>query len=177
MGDLRSDLLDRFRWVNGHADVWRLFYDGELFARLVVALANPFRRDGITKVAGIEARGFILGAAVARELGVGFVAIRKQGGLFPGEKLQHLAAPDYRGVEVELRLQRESVTTTDRVLLVDDWLETGSQGLAPRTLIEDAGGVFAGVAVIVDQLPAETRTDFIRYVALLPYSALPDAMP
>jgi adenine phosphoribosyltransferase len=78
---------------------------------------------------------------------------------------------------VELRLQRESVTTTDRVLLVDDWLETGSQGLAARTLIEDAGGVFAGVAVIVDQLPAETRTDFIRYVALLPYSALPDAMP
>jgi hypothetical protein len=60
---LRAELLDRFRWVSGHADVWRLFYEGDLFARLSVALADPFRDEAITKVTGIEARGFILGSA------------------------------------------------------------------------------------------------------------------
>lgn len=175
VADLRSELLDRFRWVDGHADVWRLFDDGELFGQLVVALASPFRGDGITRVAGIEARGFILGAAVARELRVGFVAIRKQGTLFPGPKLARQTSPDYRGVEAELRLQRAAVRTADRVLLVDDWFETGSQGLAAKALIEEAGGVLAGASVIVDQLPPDTRRHFRRYVALLPYSALPES--
>jgi adenine phosphoribosyltransferase len=175
VGDLRSDLIGQFRWVDGHADMWRLFHDGDIFARLVAALADPFRDDGITRVAAVEARGFILGAAVARELGVGFVAIRKQGGLFPGEKLRRRTAPDYRGVEAELRLQRDSVKTTDRVLLVDDWFETGNQGLAAKALIEEAGGVFAGVSVVVDQLSDTTRRHLGRYAALIPYSALAES--
>jgi adenine phosphoribosyltransferase len=177
VGDLRGDLLARFRWVNGHADVWRLFYDGEVFTRLVVALADPYRGDGITKVAGIEARGFILGSAVARDLRAGFVAIRKQGTLFPGEKLARRTATDYRGVETELRLQSDSVTTADRVLLVDDWFETGSQGLAAKALIEEAGGELAGASVVVDQLPPDTRGSFGRYSALIAYSALPHGEP
>ena len=81
---ISDDLLARFRWIDGHADVWRLFYDRDFFPSLVAALADPFRHLGITKVAGIEARGFILGAAVALELRAGFVAIRKEGGIFPG---------------------------------------------------------------------------------------------
>ena len=80
---LRSDLLEAFRWVDGHADVWRFFSDGELFARIVAELAAPFRAAQATKVAGIESRGFILGAAVAHELGVGFVAVRRAEALFP----------------------------------------------------------------------------------------------
>jgi adenine phosphoribosyltransferase len=163
--------------VDGHADVWRLFYDGEVFASVVVALADPYRGDGITKVAGIEARGFILGAAVARDLRAGFVAIRKSGTLFPGEKLARRTATDYRGAETELRLQCDSITTSDRVLLVDDWFETGSQGLVTKALIEEAGGELAGVSVVVDQLPADTRGHFGRYSALIPYAALPDSRP
>jgi adenine phosphoribosyltransferase len=153
VSDLQSDLLGRFRWVDGHADVWRLFYDNEVFARLVVALADPFRADGIMKVAGIEARGFI----------------------FPGAKLLRRTGIDYRGRDTELRLQRDSVTAADRVLLVDDWFETGSQGLAAKALIEAAGGELAGVSVIVDQLPAATRSAFGRYHALIPSSALPNS--
>ena len=59
--DLTNDLLERIPWVGGHADVWRTFSDERFFPRLVAALADPYRAEGVTKVAGIEARGFILG--------------------------------------------------------------------------------------------------------------------
>ena len=175
MVDVRSELLDRFRWVGGHADVWRLFYQGDLFARLSAALADPFRGDAITKVAGIEARGFILGSAVALELGAGFVAIRKNDGLFPGEKLSRLTPTDYRGVETRLRLQRESISPGDRVLLVDDWFETGSQALTAVSLIQEAGAELVGASVIVDQLPPGTGDRLGRYCSLVSHSDLPQS--
>ena len=84
-------------------------------------------------------------------LGAAFAAIRKGEGLFPGPKLTVPAAPDYRGNSHTLRIQTASVHEGDRVLLVDDWCETGSQALAARTLIEAGGAEFAGLACIVDQ--------------------------
>jgi adenine phosphoribosyltransferase len=122
---LHDDLLNRSSGVDGHADVWRLFSDGALLRRIVAALAEPFREA--TKVAGVEARGFILGGAVATELGVGFVAIRKEAGLFPGDKISRRAQVDYRGTEHTLRLQRAALAPTDRVILVDDWAERGAR--------------------------------------------------
>ena len=83
-----------FRWIDGHADVWRLFYDRELFRVPRGRAGSSVSGRGITKVAGIEARGFILGAAVALELRTGFVAIRKEGGIFPGDKLTSDTPPD-----------------------------------------------------------------------------------
>jgi adenine phosphoribosyltransferase len=149
--DLQARIVQRLRFVNGHADNWRLFDDGDLFAAVVDALVEPFRGRAITKVAGIEARGFMLGGACALRLGAGFAAIRKGEGLFPGPKLTVPAAPDYRGNSHTLRIQTASLGERDRVLLVDDWCETGSQALAARTLIEAAGAEFAGLACIVDQ--------------------------
>lgn len=177
VGDVRRDLLDRFRWVDGHADVWRFFYEGGLFARISAALADPFRGEAVTKVAGIEARGFILGSAVALELRAGFVAIRKGDGLFPGEKLSRLTPPGYRGVETRLRLQRDSLSPGDRVLLVDDWFETGSQALTAASLIEDAGAELTGASVIVDQLPPGAGDRLGRYRSLVSHSALPPSGP
>lgn len=173
MSDLRRDLVARFQWVDGHADLWPLFCDPRIFRRLVAALADPFRDAGVTKVAGIEARGFILGGAVAYELSAGFVAVRKAAGLFPGPKFVRITPPDYRGTETQLRLQRPSVASGDRILLVDDWCETASQALTARTLIEDAGGEFVGLSVIVDQVTGETRAQLGRLSALIPYESLP----
>ena len=170
---LRSDLLDAFRWVGGHADVWRFFSDGQLFARVVAALADPFRAAEATKVAGIESRGFILGAAVAHELGVGFAAVRRAGALFPGEKLERRTGPDYRGRELVLRMQRAAVAPGDRVVLVDDWFETGQQGLAVKALLADAGAEMIGTAVIVDELPDSIRAQFEPFHALLRADELP----
>jgi adenine phosphoribosyltransferase len=171
--DLQDELRRRITWVEGHADVWRTFWDGRLFARVAAALADPYRERGVTKVAGIEARGMILGGAVAVELAAGFAAIRKESGLFPGPKIVRRTAADYRGQRSTLRLQRRSVGPGDRVILVDDWFETGSQALTARAMIEEAGAEFLGSSVIVDQLSAEARAALGDLAALIPASALP----
>jgi adenine phosphoribosyltransferase len=171
--DLAAELVSRFRWIDGHADLWPLFADATLLPRIVAGLAEPFRREAISKVAGVESRGFILGTGVALELGCGFVAIRKSHGLLPGRKLSRLTPADYRGVETELRVQRRALDSTDRVLLVDDWCETGSQAMTARSLVEDAGSTFVGTSVIVDQLAAGLHGRLSRFEALVPYGALP----
>ena len=155
--DLAPLLRQSITFVEGHSDVWPLFYNPLVFGRVVAALAAPLA-GLVTKVAGIEARGFILGAAVAARLDVGFVAIRKDGGLYPGEKLT--AAPataDYRGQRHRLRVQRAACGPGDAVALVDDWFETGSQGLLARSLIERAGARYCGASIIVDQLSDAAR--------------------
>jgi adenine phosphoribosyltransferase len=78
-----EELRAAIAWVDGHADVWRLFANSALFGRCVEALVEPYREDGVTHVAGVEARGFLLGGAAAAALGVGFVAIRKAAGRRP----------------------------------------------------------------------------------------------
>ena len=172
MSDITADILARFRWIDGHADVWRLFSDAEFFPTLIQALADPFRASAINKVVGIEARGFLLGGAVASELHSGFVAIRKPGGLFPGEKLIQTTPPDYRGRQLELRLQRDSLVEGDRVIVVDDWVETGSQALAAKLLIESAGASYVGASVIVDQLDPRVRPSLAHFHSLVQRDAL-----
>ena len=159
----RELVLDRFRWIGGHADLWPLFRDGTAFKAAVHALVEPFREAGVTAVCGIESRGFLLGGAAAVELGVGFVPVRKAAGMLPGEKLVRETDPDYRGIRHALRIQRASVAPGDRLLLVDDWIETGSQALAVRDLLVAAGADLVGCAVVVDQF---------RSPGLLPVHAL-----
>jgi adenine phosphoribosyltransferase len=153
----RDALLARFAWQGGHADVWRVFDDGPAFAFVVAALAEPWLNSGVLKVCGIEARGFILGAAVASRLGAGFVAVRKSGALFPGPKDRQVAAPDYRGIVHQLEIQQRALQPKDRVLLVDDWAEKGSQAVAAKRLIEQRGATFLGLALMVDQLSDAQR--------------------
>jgi adenine phosphoribosyltransferase len=150
-------LRAEIRFVGGHADVWRLFDDATLLRDLAAALVAPFR-DRVTKVAGIESRGFILGTAAALELGVGFVPIRKAEGLFPGPKAVTGTEVDYRGNRHELRLQRAALRAGDQVLLVDDWIETGSQAKAAKSLVEACGAEFLGLAVVVRELEPERAT-------------------
>lgn len=156
---------------DGLGNVWPVFGDPDLFARVIAALAAPLR-GGVEKVAGIESRGFVLGAAVAGHLGVGFVAIRKSDGLYPGETLSARTGSDYRGRAHVFRLQRAAVHAGDRVALVDDWFETGSQGLIGRRLLEDAGAVYAGASIIIDQLDPDRRERLAPCYSLLASSSL-----
>jgi adenine phosphoribosyltransferase len=141
------------------SDMWRLFADAAVLAAVVEHLARVVSSSSATKVAGIESRGFILGGAVAVKAGVGFVPIRKEAGLLPGPKVTGRAAADYRGIEHLLRLQQQSLSDRDRVLLVDDWAEIGSQAIAARRLIEQTGAAWAGAALIVDQLEPARRSE------------------
>ena len=154
---LSEKLCRSIAFVDGHADLWAVFNDGALLGAVVYGLAESLRDARIAKVAGIEARGFVLGAAVAAKLGVGFVAIRKEHGLYPGAKLTAATGTDYQGRHHELRLQRAACGPGDRVALVDDWFETGSQALEASDLIERSGAEYAGASIIVDQLRPETR--------------------
>jgi adenine phosphoribosyltransferase len=150
----------------GLGNVWPVFGDPDLFSRVIHALSAPLR-GAVDKVAGIESRGFVLGAAVAGHLGVGFVAIRKSDGLYPGETLTARTSRDYRGREHVFRLQRAAIRAGDRVALVDDWFETGSQGMIGRRLLEDAGAVYAGASIIIDQLSDARRAELAPCHALL----------
>ena len=150
----------------GLGNMWPVFYDSDLFTRVVSAMAEPFAAS-VDKIAGIESRGFLLGAAVAAHLRVGFVAIRKSEGLYPGETFTADTAADYRGRRHTFRLQRAALRDGERVGLVDDWFETGSQGLIARALVERAGGTYAGASIIVDQLPLERRRELEPCHALI----------
>ena len=169
----RELALERFRWVGGHADVWSVFRDAKALSAVVAALAEPYRAGGVDVVCGVESRGFLLGAAAAVELGVGFLPVRKGTGLFPGEKTFGQTAPDYRGLRHTLRLQRSSVTGGDRVLLVDDWIETGNQARTVKGLIEQCDGLWAGCSVLVDQLDDAGRECLGPVNSVLTASQLP----
>ena len=169
----KDDFLARFRWIDGHADMLGLLADGKLLAGAVKALAEPFESERVTKVAAVEARGFILGAGVALALRVGFVAIRKPGSIHPGSKVERVTSPDWRGRESVVRLQRSTLAEDDFVLLVDDWAETGSQAIASRSLIEDCGASYAGISLLVDQLPDDVRTALEPVHAVVQADELP----
>jgi adenine phosphoribosyltransferase len=157
MPDFHDELVERLQYFEGHSDTLGLFADNGFLRRAAAALAEPFRGAGVQKVAGIEARGFVLAACVALELDAGFVGIRKPGGMHPGPKVELAAPRDWRGIETTLRLQRHVLGDGERVLVVDDWAETGSKALTSRRLIEECRGVYTGLSLLVDQLPDDVR--------------------
>jgi adenine phosphoribosyltransferase len=154
---VRQLVLGAFRWVDGHADLSRVFGSADVLSVVGAALAAPFAAAAVTVVASPEARGFVLGALVARELETGLVLVRKQGSHHPGASLQVQTAPDWRGRQLLLRLHPDALRPTDRVLVVDDWIETGSQAAAIQTLITRCGAQPVGVAALVDDTTPPTR--------------------
>lgn len=127
-------------------DVTPLFGDYEAFAALVEDLARPFVGAACDYVAGIDALGFILGAAVALRLQKGFVPIRK-GGKLP-VAVQRIAFVDYSGETKSLEIRPDALPPGQKVLLVDEWVETGAQMQAAVRLIERLDCVVIGVAAI-----------------------------
>lgn len=128
-------------------DVMPMLADGPAFAAAVTAMAAPWRDQRLHAVAGIEARGFIFGAAMARELGVGFVPVRKPGKL-PGEVHEIAYSLEYGNDR--LQVQRDALTAGDRVLLVDDVLATGGTLAAAASLLAGLRTELAGAAVLIE---------------------------
>jgi adenine phosphoribosyltransferase len=173
-GALAARLTSTIRSVGGHRDVWAVFEDAELFGAVIDALADALEPLQPTTIAGVESRGFLLGGAVAVQLEIGFTAIRKAGGLFPGEKTTAVTEPDYRGNVTELRVLSRSLGPGDRVALVDDWIETGSQALAVRELVEAVGAEFLGLAAMVDDTSDERAEAVPLLASLVDADALAD---
>jgi len=152
LDDVRARVVAAFAWIDGHSDVASVLRDPHLVADLGPALATPFPHAGVTAVAGLEAKGFALGALVAAQLGCGLVLVRKQDGHLPGERVATTTAPDWKRRELVLRMRSGHVGPGDRVLVVDDWIETGAQAQAVFELVRRCGGEPVGVAVLVDDI-------------------------
>ena len=128
-------------------DVTTLFSDPRGFRMAVDQLVHPFAGQRIDKVVGLEARGFILGGAVAHQLCVGFVPVRKQGKL-PGDVLSEAYTLEYGKAVVEIH--EDAIQPGERILVVDDLLATGGTATAGIKLIERLGGEITGCAFVVD---------------------------
>jgi adenine phosphoribosyltransferase len=128
-------------------DITTLLKDAAGFNAVVEKLAAAYRDSGVDKVAGIESRGFIIGAALAYRLKVGFVPIRKAGKL-PAENFGQDYELEY-GTD-RLEVHRDAIGPGERVLLVDDLVATGGTAEAALELIRIAGGSVVGCAFVVD---------------------------
>ena len=129
-------------------DITTLLGDPAAFSAAVDALVAPYTAPaGVAKVAGIEARGFILGGAVAHRLGVGFVPVRKKGKL-PHETVRISYALEYGTDEIEVH--RDAVIRGERVLLVDDLIATGGTAVAAVDLLRSIGAEVVAAAFVID---------------------------
>jgi adenine phosphoribosyltransferase len=159
--ELKRALVQSLEWVGDRADPSEWWRSPSLFAEITRALAHLHDAEAPMVVAGTQSRGMLLGGAVAFHLGVGFVEIRKdkKADAHGLGLLRRSTPPDYADRDLTLTLRRGAVRPRDRVLLVDDWIATGAQARAARTLVGDAGGSWLGVAAIVDDADAHTRRD------------------
>ena len=128
-------------------DVTTLFADPRGFRMAVDQMLHPYAGQPIDKVVGLEARGFILGGAIAHQLSLGFVPIRKKGKL-PGATISEAYTLEYG--EAVMEIHDDAIQPGERVLVVDDLLATGGTAAAGIKLIERLGGEIVGCAFIID---------------------------
>ena len=139
-------------------DITTLLGNPRAFRRAVDELVQPYAGVRIDKVAGIEARGFILGGAVAHQLSVGFVPVRKKGKL-PWKTIGQQYQLEY-GVDI-IEIHEDAIKPGERILIVDDLIATGGTAEAAAKLITRTGGLVAGAAFLVD-LPDLGGLDLLR---------------
>lgn len=128
-------------------DITTLLGDARAFRRAVDTLLLPFVGTKIDKVAGIEARGFILGGAAAHQLSAGFVPIRKKGKL-PHTTVSIAYSLEY-GVD-EMEMHEDAVAKSERVILVDDLIATGGTAEAATKLLQRLGAEVVAAVFVVD---------------------------
>jgi adenine phosphoribosyltransferase len=131
-------------------DVTTLFGHAQGFKATIEKMAAPFRRATVGAVAGIEARGFIIGGAIADRLGCGFVPLRKKGKL-PWKTIGQEYTLEY-GVDI-IEMHADAIRAGERVLIVDDLIATGGTAEAAVKLVKRSGGEIVGASFIID-LPA-----------------------
>ncbi len=128
-------------------DITTLINDADGYKEVIDRFVERYRGMDIDYVMGIEARGFILGGAIAYALGKGFVPVRKPGKL-PSESVKYEYELEYGTDSLEVHV--DAIKKGDRILLVDDLLATGGTALAGAKLAEMLGGVIVEMAFIVD---------------------------
>jgi len=164
-GTLAMDLTAAIRTIPDYPkpgitfrDITTLLGNARAFRRAVDELVHPFAGTKIDKVAGIEARGFILGGALAHQLSAGFVPIRKKGKL-PHETVRVAYSLEY-GVD-EMEIHKDGVAPGEKVLLVDDLIATGGTAEGAVKLLKQIGADVIGACFVID-LPELGGAEKIR---------------
>ena len=139
-------------------DITTLLGDARAFRRAIDELVHPYAGMKIDKIAGIEARGFILGGAMAHQLSTGFVPVRKKGKL-PHETVSVSYTLEYGTDHMEMH--RDAVAPGQRVLLVDDLIATGGTAAAAAKLLRSIGAEIVAACFVID-LPDLGGADKIR---------------
>jgi adenine phosphoribosyltransferase len=164
--DLRRRLIDSFRWIDPGphtthlvSDVSGWWRDPAIIGALGPALADLFRAERPTAVMAPEVTGFLLGPLVAVALGAGFVeAYKDTRKRASADRMAWSAtAADYRGRRWRLGVRARHLSPSDRVLVVDDWVATGTQLTALSALVIALGARVVGAAAIVDAAPVDVR--------------------
>ncbi len=130
-----------------YKDITPVLLSPNLFKKVVELMCAPYKQHKITKIAAIEARGFIFASAMAFKLQCGFVPIRKIGKL-PGAKYKETYQLEYG--EKTLEIHKDSLNDKDRILIVDDLLATGGTALATVKLVEQLGARIEGVDFFIE---------------------------
>ena len=149
-------------------DITPVLAHPETFAALIMALVEPHLGAGITKVIGIEARGFTLAAPVAKELGAGFVPLRKPGKL-PAETITETYVLEYGTDALEMHV--DAVEPGEKVLIVDDVIATGGTAAAAVNLLRRAGAEVVAVSVFIELgfLNGRSALEGVPFCALIRY--------
>jgi len=145
----------------GATDITPLLNNGEVYGGLIDELIGKFKGIRIDKVVCIEGRGFLLGAPVAYGMKAGLVPVRVRG------KLKNLVYSetfkDYSGEVRELEIHQDAVKNGERVIVVDDWIETGETVKAAIRLVEKCGGSVVGVGAFMDDSSERLKEELRGY--------------
>ena len=167
--ELEHDLKDAIRSIPDYPkpgivfrDITTLLGDARAFRRAVDELVQPWAGSKIDKVAGIEARGFILGGAVAHQISAGFIPIRKKGKL-PHKRVSIAYSLEY-GLD-EMEMHEDAVAKGDRVILVDDLIATGGTAEGAVKLLRQMGGQVVAACFVID-LPDLGGAEKIRQLGV-----------
>ena len=141
-------------------DITPLLSDSVAFKQIINDMAAPFRKEQIDCIVAIEARGYILGAPIAYELGSGLALVRKKGKL-PWETIQTEYSLEYGSATLEIH--RDAIKPGQNVLIVDDILATGGTLKASIDLVEELGGSVTGLLVLAELCSLGGKAQFNGY--------------
>jgi adenine phosphoribosyltransferase len=128
-------------------DITPLLKNGKAFSHVIKTIAKKYRKANVSAVLGVEARGFIFGAAVAHELGIGFLPVRKPGKL--PYKTRSVTYDLEYGADT-LQIHEDAISKDDRIIIVDDLLATGGTVAACCKMVEGLGGKIAGISFVIE---------------------------
>jgi adenine phosphoribosyltransferase len=141
-------------------DVTTLIQNKEAFKKSVDLLAKKYKGKGFDKVVGVEARGFIFGAAVAHKIGAGFVPVRKKGKL-PYKTISTTYELEY-GTDT-LEIHQDAIIPGEKILIIDDLLATGGTVKAVIELVKQLGGHIAGIGFVIELVDLNGTDKFKEY--------------